>query len=341
MTTPRLQPDDPAVQAWIDRRLDPAHEAELETQLAADPALQSLARHGRRQNALLGQAFGDLLDEPVPERLRQAVLDGANRPGANAPDMAMTGATMPGATMPGATMPGATMPGATASGATMTGVVIPGAMSDATQAASSAAAPRPASGQTGTVGRGGAANRARWQMAAAVMLALVVGFAAGWGGRERVMTARGGSATGVEGISLTRAAAVAHVAYAPEVRHPVEVAASDQAHLVAWLSKRLGTKLRVPDLSAQGYWLVGGRLLPDSTGAVAAQFMFECSQGARLTLFVRRDAQGNDTAFRFAQEGGLSTFYWLDRGYGYALSGDQPREFMLTVADSVYRQLNP
>ena len=125
------------------------------------------------------------------------------------------------------------------------------------------------------------------------------------------------------------------------MRHPVEVAASDQAHLVAWLSKRLGTKLRVPDLSAQGFWLVGGRLLPDSTGAVAAQFMFERSQGTRLTLFVRRDAQGNDTAFRFAQDGSLSTFYWVDRGYGYALSGDQSREFMLTLADSVYRQLNP
>ena len=54
-----------------------------------------------------------------------------------------------------------------------------------------------------------------------------------------------------------------------------------------------------------------------------------------------KDAQGNDTAFRFAQDGGLSTFYWVDRGYGYALSGDQSREFMLTLADSVYRQLNP
>jgi len=177
-------------------------------------------------------------------------------------------------------------------------------------------------------------------MAAAVVLALAVGFATGWGSRERLSTTRAGVGAS-EGISLRRAAAVAHVAYAPEVRHPVEVAASDQAHLVAWLSKRLGTRLRVPDLSAQGYWLVGGRLLPDSTGAVAAQFMFERSQGTRLTLFVRRDAQGNDTAFRFAQDGSLSTFYWVDRGYGYALSGDQSREVMLTVADSVYRQLNP
>lgn len=295
MTPPPLLPDDPALQAWIDCRLDPEREADIEAQLAGNPALQAYAHQARRQNARLAQAFDALLDEPIPDRLRQAALGTAERAAA------------------------------------------PVRSEDAP-----AGGPPPAPGQTGPVGqgRGGAANRARWQMAGAVVLAVAVGFAAGWGSRDRLTSARGGSGSG-EGISLRRAAAVAHVAYAPEVRHPVEVAASDQAHLVAWLSKRLGTKLRVPDLSAQGFWLVGGRLLPDSTGAVAAQFMFERSQGTRLTLFVRRDAQGNDTAFRFAQDGGLSTFYWVDRGYGYALSGDQSREFMLTLADSVYRQLNP
>ena len=294
MTPPTLLPDDPALQAWIDCRLDPERAADIEAQLAANPALRAYAHEARRQNARLAQAFDALLDEPIPDRLRQAALGIAEHAGAAA-----------------------------------------------RSEASPAGGPPPAPGKPGPVGRGRrAANRARWQMAAAVILAVAVGFAAGWGSRDRLTSARGGSGSG-EGISLRRAAAVAHVAYAPEVRHPVEVAASDQAHLVAWLSKRLGTKLRVPDLSAQGFWLVGGRLLPDSTGAVAAQFMFERSQGTRLTLFVRRDAQGNDTAFRFAQDGSLSTFYWVDRGYGYALSGDQSREFMLTLADSVYRQLNP
>lgn len=173
-----------------------------------------------------------------------------------------------------------------------------------------------------------------------MILLLALGFAIGWTSRDRVFVANGGAPSGT-GLSLNRAANVAHVAYAPEVRHPVEVGASEQAHLVAWLSKRLGTPLRVPDLGAHGYSLIGGRLLPDSSGAVAAQFMFESSKGARLTLFVRRDEQGSDTAFRFAQDKGVSTFYWLDRAYGYALSGEQPRELMLTLADSVYRQLNP
>ncbi|HEV7800871.1 MAG TPA: anti-sigma factor, partial [Burkholderiales bacterium] len=68
-----------------------------------------------------------------------------------------------------------------------------------------------------------------------------------------------------------RRAAVAHVVYAPEVRHPVEVGADQEAHLVAWLSKRLGTELRIPQLNGIGYSLVGGRLLPGEQGP-AAQF---------------------------------------------------------------------
>jgi len=65
-----------------------------------------------------------------------------------------------------------------------------------------------------------------------------------------------------EATSWPRRAAIAHVVYSPEVRHPVEVGADQEAHLVAWLSKRLGSPLKVPHLGELGYTLVGGRLLP-------------------------------------------------------------------------------
>lgn len=193
-----------------------------------------------------------------------------------------------------------------------------------------------------TAGRQGGPMRWNWRLAAAVLLSVAAGFTVGWASRDRLPDPVAGPIeTSPTALSLTQAATVAFAAYAPEVRHPVEVGASEQAHLVAWLSKRLGTSLRVPDLSASGYTLIGGRLLPDATGAVAAQFMFECSKGTRLTLFVRRDTQGNDTAFRFARDHGVSTFYWLDRGFGYALSADQPKDFMYALARQVYSQLNP
>ena len=152
-----------------------------------------------------------------------------------------------------------------------------------------------------------------------------------------------GAPTGGEAarVPLAHSAAVAHVVYTPEVRHPVEVGADQEAHLVQWLSKRLGSPLRVPDLSTQGYALVGGRLLPGDAGPVA-QFMYEDGGGRRLTLYVRSDAQENrETAFRFAREGKLAVFYWLDGKLGYALSGEMPREQLLSAAESAYRQLNP
>ncbi len=188
----------------------------------------------------------------------------------------------------------------------------------------------------------GAANGGRFAQAAALLVAVAIGAAAGWGARAtRDATSLAGRAMPTLPIPLIRAATVAHAAYVPEVRHPVEVGAGEQAHLVAWLSKRLGTPLKVPVLESQGYRLVGGRLLPDAGRGVAAQFMFESAQGLRLTLFVRSDEGSDDTAFRYASSAGLSTFYWLDRGFGYALSGELPREAMLAVATAVYRQINP
>ena len=75
----------------------------------------------------------------------------------------------------------------------------------------------------------------------------------------------------------------AHSVFVPEVRHPVEVGAGEEAHLVQWLTRRLGVDVRAPELSGQGWTLVGGRLLPDR-GQPAAQFMYQDGNGRRLTL---------------------------------------------------------
>src|SRR3954470_2831347 len=93
-------------------------------------------------------------------------------------------------------------------------------------------------------------------------------------------------------------AARAHAVYVTEVRHPVEVDASQEQHLVAWLSKRLGISLRVPVLAEEGFSLLGGRLLPGPEGPVA-QFMYQDATGSRLTLYVSRRANAESTtAFR-------------------------------------------
>lgn len=142
-------------------------------------------------------------------------------------------------------------------------------------------------------------------------------------------------------VSLARQAAIAHAVYAPEVRHPVEVGASEESHLVGWLSKRLGTTLKAPKLAPLGYELVGGRLLSGLQGPVA-HFMYQDARGQRLTLYVSRQrGEPRDTAFRFSQEDRVSVFYWVDGNYGYALSGEIRKDQLLQVAEVVYKQLNP
>ncbi|MBA5637468.1 anti-sigma factor [Duganella sp. LX20W] len=141
--------------------------------------------------------------------------------------------------------------------------------------------------------------------------------------------------------ALARSAAVAHAVYSPEQRHPVEVGADQQQHLVTWLSKRLGAPLHPPQLGALGYELIGGRLLPGQSGPVA-QFMYDNAGGRRLTLYVSTEQRHNrTTAFRFAQEGKVGVFYWIDGRYGYALSGALDKAALARLADAVYAQLEP
>jgi anti-sigma factor RsiW len=162
---------------------------------------------------------------------------------------------------------------------------------------------------------------------------LIVGIGLGWFGRGTLITP-------APAPTLARQAAIAHAVYAPEVRHPVEVGADDQDHLVRWLSKRLGTELKSPRLVKFGYDLVGGRLLSGPNGPVA-HFMYQDKRGGRLTLYVTAQRDTRQTAFRFSQEGGVSVFYWIDGRYGYALSGEIPREQLLSIANTVYQELNP
>lgn len=184
-------------------------------------------------------------------------------------------------------------------------------------------------------------GRARRVAAVAGWLALgaIVGAVGGWQFHgSRPAQAPAGDAA----AAMAQRAVVAHATYSPEVRHPVEVGADQEAHLVAWLSKRLGTQLRAPKLEGVGYSLVGGRLLPGDKGPVA-HFMYQCNRGTRVTLYVRSDMNTNrSTAFRYSREGNVGVFYWVDSKVGYALSSsDISKDDLLNVANAAYQQLNP
>ncbi len=193
---------------------------------------------------------------------------------------------------------------------------------------------------------------------------LILGVIAGWSAREvwvptapspasiaspaspapivPVVQAPAPQAPAASPTGVAQQAAVAHAAFAPEIRHPVEVEAGEEAHLVRWLSNRLGRPLSAPRLDAAGFALMGGRLLPAAGGGVAAQLMYEDRAGKRLTLYFKRpDAGVGETAFQFAEgRYGTSVFWWSDERFAYALVAALPREELLALARGVHEQLD-
>ena len=276
MNRPASPPTDDELHAWIDGQLPADRHGAVEDAIARDPEVAAKIAAWHTQRDALRRLHGELLDEPVPAPLMNALERDLPRQ----------------------------------------------------------------------------AQRVSWLRWGGMAAGLLVAFAAGWLGsmqwaREPTAASAGAQMARVPAVrEFVHDASVAHAVYAPEKRHPVEVAAAEQQHLVQWLSKRLDRPLKVPDLSSQGYVLVGGRLLPGESGA-RAQFMFEDPAGERVTLYIGTldaNAAGataaRETAFRFASEGPVPSFYWVDQGFGYALAGKLPREVLLKLATLAYRDLS-
>ncbi|GAB5094826.1 anti-sigma factor family protein [Caballeronia sp. HLA56] len=130
---------------------------------------------------------------------------------------------------------------------------------------------------------------------------------------------------------------IAYAVYAPEQRHAVEVAASQQDHLVNWLSKRLNRTLTIPSLVEYGFQLVGGRLLPGEDGP-AAQFMYQNAAGERLTLYMAT-VRRNDAQIRMLRDGPRRTYYWAADSVGYALSGQIGEAKLQAIAYDTCKEL--
>jgi anti-sigma factor RsiW len=167
---------------------------------------------------------------------------------------------------------------------------------------------------------------------AASLLIFTVGAGTGWFAAHHETLAPPATA------GVAQNATAAYRTYVVEVAHPVEVASTQEAHLLQWLSRRLGKPLAAPDLAPFGYKLMGGRLLPGNDSA-AAQLMYDDASGKRLTLYVRA-APGSETAFRFQRDGDAATFAWIDQGFGFAVTAPATREELLPIAEAVYRKFN-
>ena len=169
-----------------------------------------------------------------------------------------------------------------------------------------------------------------WLAMAAAVLLLVFGGLGGW-------FLRGETAPAIV-ADLGQQAIEAHTVYAVEIRHPVEVPGADKDHLQAWLTKRVGTAFKVPDLTEQGYALLGGRLLSGDAGP-AAMLMYEDQQGQRVSVVLAAPGTDLETALKVQQQGKLTACTWQDGKLAVAVAGEMGRDPMMTLAKAVYDKL--
>ena len=208
-----------------------------------------------------------------------------------------------------------------------------------------------------------------WQRWAAAVLVFVMGGVAGsalmW--RLQPGAPQRSAAAASPAAAWVQRAVLAHSVYVPEVRHAVEVKAQEE-HLSRWLTRRLNVPVKLFDLRAQGFELVGGRLLPDAAAGPSAQLMYQAiaaptadaavnpmantaasaaapaAKPVRVTVYLRKPDNDAPASFRYEQQGELGMFYWVEGKSehggpcGYALVGALPRDTLLMLAEAIYRQ---
>lgn len=169
----------------------------------------------------------------------------------------------------------------------------------------------------------------QWQpglVAAIVLLAFLVGGTGGWFLRAATVPA---AATGID--ILAEEAITSHLVYAADRRRPVELWAAQRNDLAQWVSNRLNRPITPPDLSSQGYHLMGGRLVATSHGP-AALFMYDNDHGTRLSLFIRPMATVRTTAIAQVDIGSTDGCAWIDKGVGYTVVAAEPYARLLELS---------
>ncbi len=270
--------------AYVDGELSAAEMGRVEVLLADDPKAQKLRDVLRGQSETLKGLQGDILEQPVPAGLIDAIRGQAG--GGDSLGFKPANQSSPDVRSPAAVV----------------------------------SSPAP----------GGSRSRL-WLVAASVAF-LVMGSAGGF-----VAGGRYGVAPVAQNDWLSQVAAY-HGIYAKEKRHLVEVSADETPHIEAWLGKRLGRNLVVPDLSASGAEFKGARLL-GINGKPVAQLIYQMPGGEPFALCVMPSGKG-DLAPATAQRADLNMVEWRQDGYAYVVVGWEDENALHRFAEPARQSLD-
>lgn len=175
------------------------------------------------------------------------------------------------------------------------------------------------------------APRRPWAIAAALAGAVMIGGAGGvyWGSGSSVETQV--AASWIEDI------AEYHAVYAQQVRHLVEVPASEADHIETWLTGTLGADVVIPDLADEGLTFEGARLLV-AAGRPVAQLLYTDASGAVVALCqIQSDAP--QEAARFDEIGGFDLVSWGGVASNFVVVADEGREDLRAIVAAASDQV--
>ncbi|MCO6384754.1 hypothetical protein [Oceanicola sp. 502str15] len=309
------------ISAYLDGALGAEEAAALEAEAARDPELAAEIEAAGALDGEIGAAFDSLLEAPLPAALMSAV----------------SATTTPGTRMESArpTVAGAAETGADPVEAPQVAEAEPGAPGQqALGGADLALTEAPA---VGGIPPGGAAPREDSippafgpanldrrpifsASIAAILALLMVGAGAG-----ALMTRAFAPGEELADGHATRGwmdeIADYHRVYARQVAHLVEVPASEQAHIEAWLGKETGVAFKVPELSASGFAFQGARLLV-AGGKPVAQLLYTDAGGQVMALCVlAREGEGSEE-FTPRSFDGVEMVRWLAPGAAWVAVGE-------------------
>jgi anti-sigma factor RsiW len=146
---------------------------------------------------------------------------------------------------------------------------------------------------------------------------------------ERARPALGGG-------SFVERAEIAYLTFAPDAR-AAEIAADRKADLSAWLAERVGHG-GVPDLSATGLELIGGRLVPGAFGPAGLIFYRATASGSRVALYFERAGAARPPSEAPRTLPGLVAVEWRGLGFAFVLLGPLTQEAAEAAAERAASQ---
>lgn len=134
--------------------------------------------------------------------------------------------------------------------------------------------------------------------------------------------------------ALAREAGYSCRVYASDAQRPAEMGASEKQQLVSWASRRIGSRVAVPDLAEAGYHFAGGCLVATPHGP-ALLLLYDGADRARLAVLSRPMDIDKDAGMVSTRDGDVQQVSWADHGIGFSVVAPSATTGLQSIAAAI------